>query len=118
MANGSMTKAERELEAKETADERRRARERARKLQVKELLAGLGVGLAIGAVKARAPSLITGFGPGGRVKLDYVLAGAGGYLAFKGKNGMREIGSAAAVVGLARLAEPYGEQLASGFGGG
>lgn len=117
MANGNgLTKAERELETKEQADERRRAKERGRKLQVKELLAGGVIGLAIGAVEVRAPTLLTGFGPGGHLKLDHVLALGGTYFAFKGKNGMREYGAAAAVVGISRLTQPYGIRLASGFG--
>lgn len=114
----ALTKAEKELESKETADQRRRAKDRAKKLQVKELMAGAVIGLGIGAIEARAPTLLTGFGPGGHLKLDYVLAAGGTYLAFKGKNSMREYGAAAAVVGIANLTRPYGKRLASGFGGG
>ncbi len=112
----ALTKAEKDLETKEQSDQRRRAKDRAKKLQYKELMAGAVIGLGIGAIKARAPTLISGFGPGGHIKLDYVLAIGGGYMAIKGKNGAREYGSAAAVIGLARLTESYGKKLASGFG--
>lgn len=112
-----LTKAEKELEKKEDAEDRRRAKERAKKLQIKEMAAAGVIGLALGAVEARMPQLLTGFGPGGHVKLDYVLAGAGLYLAFKGKNGAREYGSAAAVIGIANLTRPMGSRLATGFGG-
>jgi hypothetical protein len=116
MANGAMTKAERELETKEQSDARRRANEKARKLQVKEMMGAAVIGLALGAIDARMPSLLTGFGPGNYLTLDWVLAGGGLYLAFKGKNGAREYGSAAAVIGIANLVRPYGSKLASGFG--
>lgn len=116
MANGSMTKAEKELETKEETEQRRKAKDRARKLQVKEMMAAGVIGLGLGAIDARMPTLLTGFGPGGYLKLDYVLAGGGLYLAFKGKNGAREYGSAAAVIGIANLVRPYGARLASGFG--
>lgn len=115
MANG-LTKAEKELETKEQTEQRRRAKDKAKKLQVKELMAGAIIGLGIGAVEARAPTLLTGFGPGGHIKLDYVLAAGGTWLAFKGKNGAREYGAAAAVIGISRLTQPYGKRLASGFG--
>jgi hypothetical protein len=112
----NLTKAEKQLESKEQADERRRAKEKAKKLQLKEFVAAAIIGGALGAIEARAPTLLTGFGPGGHLKLDYVLAGGGVLLAMRGKNGQREVGSAAAVIGIANLTRPLGTRLASGFG--
>ena len=100
----------------------RRAKDKAKKLQTKEMLAGGIIGLSIGVMKTRMPSLISGFGPGNKLNIDWLLFGGGAYLAFYKKGTMREYGSAAMVIGLARLAEPYGEQLGAGgipgFGGG
>lgn len=113
MANG-LTKAEQELETKEASDQRRRGKDKAQKLQVYELVGGLGVGVLYGVAETKMPTLLSGFGPKKKLNLNIVLALGGGYMSFKSKGKAREIGSAAAVVGLSKIGESWGRKMVAG----
>lgn len=113
-----MSKAETELEKREARDQRIAARKKAAKSSLREVLAAGFLGVGYGALEARMPSLVTGFGPGGYLDLDWVLAIGGGLLVMKGKGAQRDYGHAALSVGVFQLTKPLGTRLASGFGGG
>lgn len=111
-----MSKAETELAKKEAAEQRRAAKKKAAKSSLREVAAAGLLGVGYGLLEARMPTLVTGFGPGGYLDLDWVLAIGGGLLVFKGKGAQQDYGHAALSVGVFQLTKPLGTRLASGFG--
>lgn len=111
-----MTKAETQLEKKEAADQRRAARAKAAKSSLREAAAAGLLGIGYGLLEARMPSLVTGFGPGEYLDLDWVLAGGGAYLVFARKGPAQDYGHAALSIGVFNLTKPLGTRLSSGFG--
>lgn len=112
-----MTKAETQLEKVENREQRRAAQKKAAKSSLREVMAAGFLGIGYGALEARMPSLVNGFGPGGYLDLDWVLAIGGGLLVLKGKGAQKDYGHAALSVGVFQLTKPLGTRLASGFGG-
>lgn len=110
----AMTKAEKDLEKSQNRDARKRAEEKAKKLQVAEFTAAFAVGAVEGFAETMGLTFLTeGFGP---LKLEYIQAGAGLYLAFQKKGDMREVGSAMANIGLYKMGRGIGTGLdLSGF---
>jgi hypothetical protein len=111
-----VTKSEQELESRKAADDRRAAKKRAAKSSLREVMAAGLLGVGYGALEARMPTLVTGFGPGGYLDLDWVLAIGGGLLVYKGKGAQKDYGHAALSVGVFQLTKPLGTRLAAGFG--
>lgn len=94
----NLTKAEKKAAAAEKKDQRQAAEKKAKKLQMTEILGGAGIGAAEALLEKNGVTFLSeGFGP---VKGSWLKLGVGGYLAFKSKKPkVREVGSAAAVIG-------------------
>ena len=103
------SEAEQKLEAKEASDARKRAQEKARKLQMQGFLYGGLLGVGEGLAESMGLTFVKeGIGP---IKFEYLQAGAGIYMATKKTGDARELGQSLATIGLFKI----GKGMASGF---